>query len=347
MEKSVRRMGWKWFVAYLLLVSSMSVGAQEEPAEVAPATAADAVPIRDLETLVVHGVQPGPGLWKVSKDGHVMWVLGTVSPLPSGIEWQSGEVEAAIARSSAVLSPPSFMVNADVGFFGMLGLAPQMWKAMRNEDGARLEDVLPAELHARWLVQKQRYLGRDRGVERKRPMMAAGELRAAAIKSVGLGQKPVLWPVVERSMKAAGLKLTPTRLKLTIDDPKAAIREFRAGGMDDTACFERTLASVERDLPKLVERANAWAVGDVEALRRLPLEDVDGTCMQAFAASGYARDHNFGNVQERVRMQWLDIAEKTLRDNEESFALLPVDQMLAPDGYLARLQARGYEVEAP
>ena len=346
MEKSVRHMGWKWFAACLLLVPSMSAWAQEEPAEVAPATA-DAVPIRDLETLVVHGVQPGPGLWKVSKDGHVMWVLGTVSPLPSGIEWQSGEVEAALARSSAVLSPPSFILNADVGFFGMLGLAPQMWKAMRNEDGARLEDVLPAELHARWLVQKQRYLGRDRGVERKRPMIAAGELRAAAIKSVGLGQKPVLWPVVERSMKAAGLKLTPTRVKLTIDDPKAAIREFRAGGMDDTACFERTLASVEHDLPKLVERANAWAVGDVEALRRLPLEDVDGTCMQAFAASGYARDHNFGNVQERVRMQWLDIAEKTLRDNAESFALLPVDQMLAPDGYLVRLQARGYEVEAP
>lgn len=343
----MRRMGWKWFAACLLLMSSMSVWAQEEPAEVAPATAADAVPIRDLETLVVHGVQPGPGLWKVSKDGHVMWVLGTVVPLPSGIEWQSGEVEAAIARSSVVLSPPSFMLNADVGFFGMLGLAPQMWKAMRNEDGARLEDVLPAELHARWLVQKQRYLGRDRGVERKRPMIAAGELRAAAIKSIGLGQKPVLWPVVERSMKAAGLKLTPTRLKLTIDDPKAAIREFRAGGMDDSACFERTLVSVERDLPKLVERANAWAVGDVEALRRLPLEDVDGTCMQAFAASGYARDHDYGNLQERVREQWLGIAEKTLRDNAESFALLPVDQMLAPDGYLARLQARGYEVEAP
>lgn len=307
----------------------------------------EAAPIRDLETLVVHGVQPGPGLWKVSRDGHVMWVLGTVSPLPGGIEWQSGEVEAVIARSQAVLSPPSFAVHSDVGFFGMLGLAPSMWKAMRNEDGAKLEDVLPAGLHARWLVQKQRYLGRDRGVERKRPMMAAAELRAAAIKSVGLGRKPVVWPVLERSLQAAGLKLTPTRVQVTVDDPKAALREFRAGGMDDIACFERTLASVEHDLPKLVERANAWAVGDVEALRRLPLEDVAGACMQAFANSGYAREQGYGDLMEKVRQHWLDVAEKAMRDNVETFAMLPVDEMLAADGYLARLRARGYEVEAP
>jgi hypothetical protein len=341
----MRSKEWSRLAACLLLVVSMSAWAREEPPAVV--VAADAAPIRDLETLVVHGAQPGPGLWKISKDGHVMWVLGTVRPLPDGIEWQSGEVEAAIARSRQVLSPPSFELHADVGFFGMLGLAPAMWKATRNEGGASLEDVLPAGLYARWQVQKRRYLGRDGGIERKRPMIAAEKLRAAAIKSIGLGQKPVLWSVLERAFKAAGIEPTATRLKFTIDDPKAAIREFRAGGMDDTACFERTLASVEHDLPRLVERANAWAMGDVEALRRLPLEDVDGACMQAFAESGYARDHGYGNLREKVRQHWLEVAEQALHDNDETFAVLPVDDLLAEDGYLAWLQARGCEVDAP
>jgi hypothetical protein len=31
---------------------------------------------RVLDTVVVSGVQPGPGLWKVSKDGHALWILG-------------------------------------------------------------------------------------------------------------------------------------------------------------------------------------------------------------------------------------------------------------------------------
>ena len=40
------------------------------------------MPIRDEAPVVVSGEQPGPGLWRVEKDGHVMWVLGTQSPLP-------------------------------------------------------------------------------------------------------------------------------------------------------------------------------------------------------------------------------------------------------------------------
>lgn len=309
--------------------------------------AAGAVPIRDLETLVVHGVQPGPGLWKVSKDGHVLWILGTASPLPGRIQWQSAEVEAIVARSQQVLLPPSLSFDADVGFFGMLALAPAAWKAMRNEDGAKLEDVLPPALYTRWQVQKRRYLGRDGGVERKRPMIAANELYAAAIKSAGLGQKPVVWPVVQKAAKAAGIKPTSTTLKFEIDDPKAAIREFRTGGFDDVACFEHKLASVEHDMPRLVERANAWAVGDIAALRDLSLEDADGACLRALAESGFARNRGYGDLRERGRGHWMAIAEEALRGNRETFALLPVDGLLAADGYLARLQARGYEVEAP
>lgn len=309
--------------------------------------AAGAAPIRDLETLVVHGVQPGPGLWKVSKDDHVLWILGTASPLPGRIQWQSAEVEAIVARSQQVLLPPSLSFDADVGFFGMLTLAPAAWKAMRNEDGAKLEDVLPPALHTRWQVQKRRYLGRDGGVERKRPMIAANELYAAAIKSAGLGQKPVVWPVVQKAAKAAGIKPTSTTLKFEIDDPKAAIREFRAGGFDDVGCFEHKLASVEHDMPRLVERANAWAVGDIAALRDLPLEDADGACLRALAESGFARNRGYGDLRERGREHWMTIAEEALSRNRETFALLPVDGLLAADGYLARLQARGYEVEAP
>src|SRR5687768_1077919 len=44
------------------------------------------LPTTVLDTVVVSGKQPGPGLWKVSNDDHVMWVLGTISPLPKRME---------------------------------------------------------------------------------------------------------------------------------------------------------------------------------------------------------------------------------------------------------------------
>jgi len=252
-----------------------------------------------------------------------------------------------IARSGQVLLPPGVMFDADVGFFGKVALLPSIWKGMRNEDGAELNDVLAPAVYARWLAVKQRYLPRDGGIERKRPMFAAMELQSAAMKSIGLGQRKIVWPVVDAAAKAAGITPTPTTWKVKIDDPKAAVREFREGGIDDTACLERTVALIEHDLPTLVERANAWAVGDIDALRRSPYEDAGSACLQAVTESGFVRNRGYGDLRARVRQHWLSIAEAALQRNEETFAMLPVDRLLEADGYLAQLQGRGYEVESP
>src|SRR6185312_1379732 len=63
--------------------------------------------VADLPAVLVTGVQPGPGMWRVSRDGHELWILGTLSPLPRGMTWQSREVESVIASAQEILLPPS------------------------------------------------------------------------------------------------------------------------------------------------------------------------------------------------------------------------------------------------
>src|SRR5690606_22771280 len=46
--------------------------APSSPVEAAPVAQDGALPVTDHAPLVVTGVQPGPGLWKVSKGDHVM-----------------------------------------------------------------------------------------------------------------------------------------------------------------------------------------------------------------------------------------------------------------------------------
>ncbi|MBB5864869.1 TraB/GumN family protein [Xanthomonas sp. 3058] len=329
--------------AGLMLVSMLAAASDSAT----PNAAVPPPPVVDLEAMVVRGVQPGPGLWKVSKGDHVLWILGTLSPLPKRLQWQSAEVEAIIGQSQQVLMAPTVQVDADMGFFGKLTLLPSAMKAMKNEDGRQLREVLPADLYARWSVAKARYIGSDRGVERKRPMLAAGELYQAALKRSGLARAPLVWSVVERAAKRAGITPTPTALDYKISDPRQAIKEFRAGGMDDTACFRSILVTVERDLPTMVERANAWSVGDIEALRHLPREDPQAACMSAMASSGAARKRGIDDLERRMREHWLSIATTALQRNRSTFAVLPISRMTAADGYLARLQALGYTVEAP
>ena len=125
------------------------------------AVAEAARPIRDEAPIVVTGALPGPGMWKVSRNGHVMHVLGTVSPLPKRMEWISRDVERVLAQSGEVVFGPSYVVDTDLGFFGKLSLLPSLIGVRKNPDGKLLRDMVSPESYARWLVLKQRYIGRD------------------------------------------------------------------------------------------------------------------------------------------------------------------------------------------
>jgi hypothetical protein len=67
-----------------------------------------------------------------------------------------------------------------VGPLGGITLLPSLIGARRNPNGERLEQVLPADLYARWLPLKARYLGDNGSVEEWRPIFAAQELYKAA-----------------------------------------------------------------------------------------------------------------------------------------------------------------------
>lgn len=315
-----------------------------------PAMAGEAVddaPIRDLEAMVVTGVQPGPGLWKVvGDDGHVLWVLGTVEPLPRQMQWRSTEVEAAIAQSGEVLWEPGFAMHWDIGFFSGLALLPSAMRVRRNPDGQTLDDVLPAGLHARWLEQKERYLGWEMSVERWRPMFAADKLHKAALKENGLDGE-VARQQLRRMVEDAGIKATPVNVRTDVAEPRQLVREYNRTGVNDVACMEGTLQQLEAGMPRLVARANAWATGDIDTLRRIPAQRVDSGCISAVLESDFARRQGYGDLAGRVRTLWIAEAERALGANAVTFALLPMDQVLSADGLLAGLVARGYRLLSP
>lgn len=303
--------------------------------------------IRDEAPVVVTGRLRGPGLWKVSRNGHVMHVLGTVMPLPERMEWLPGEVSAVLAQSSEVVLSPRFVVDTDLGFFGKLSMVPSLLRARRNPGDAALREVVPADAYARWLPLKQRYLGRDRGVEKMRPVFAAFELYEAAIERSGLSMENVVRPVVDRGIDRYGIRRTEPEVKAVLADAKGALREFRTSALDDVACFDRMLLNLENDIPRMVERANAWAIGDIDALRTLPLGDQYEACRDALLRADVARRHGMGDAASAVRDAWLDAVETAIGRNERSFAVVPMSEWLAPDGHLAQLVARGYDVESP
>lgn len=322
-------------------------GAGTVPAAATSTPAAVPGSVSNLAAVVVTGVQPGPGLWRVSKGGHVMWILGTLSPLPQGMQWRSQELEQVIGESQQVLLQPSLKLKADVGFFGKLFLLPSAYSARKNSNGGTLQQVLPPSVYARWKVLKQKYIGRDRGIERWRPIFAAQELYKKALKANGLSRTGGVQHTVDALVKRGGVRRVSTSYRVVIENPRAAIKAFKAAGPRDITCFIRTLDSIEQDLPAMKARANAWATGDLQALQALPDSDRREACTAALADAGFAHTLGLDDLPARQRATWLAAAKTALQDNAQTFAILPMSELLKPDGYLAALKADGYEVEAP
>ncbi|WMJ68395.1 TraB/GumN family protein [Stenotrophomonas sp. 24(2023)] len=336
-----------WAVALQLALAGAVAAAPPTPAP--PAVPPAVVPpVVDLATLQVTGEQPGPGLWKVTTpQGHVLSILGTVTPIPAGVQWRSDEVRQAIAGADHVLGSPGWTLDMDVGFFKGLTLLPLARSAMRDPEGRTLQQQLPAATYARWEGLKQSYLGRDRGVEKERPMIASGRLYTAFLKGNGLRNGSEVSDALKAAYKARGLKSEDTRLKLKVDDARAALKEMQATDLDDAACFERTLDVVEFQAPVLRERANAWALGDVAALRRLSMAETVRTCVESIEDSSIARRRGWTNLEARGKAQWLAKVDAALATHAQTFATVPVSLLVGPSNYIDALVARGYQLEAP
>ncbi|MEN1940996.1 TraB/GumN family protein [Luteimonas sp. MJ246] len=310
------------------------------------ATAADD-DIVDLDTMVVSGAQPGPGMWKVRRGDHVLHILGTVSPLPRRMEWSSGKVEAVIAGSQAVIGAPSIEVDADVGLFRGMALLPAMLRARNNPGKRPLSEVVSPPEYARWQVLKARYMGRDRGVEKRRPLLAAQALYEAALDKSGLRTGGIVAPVVRRARKAGDVPLVETTVRLTVQDPKAVLKELNESDLADRECFAGTMDRIETDLDNMRARANAWAVGDIDGLRALPYENHYVSCQEALTGSALAQRLGVADLPRRAGEAWLDNVDRALAEHDSSFAMLPMHYLLKADGMLEKLAARGYVIEAP
>ena len=331
-----------------LLAGSVAANAQEVPQDGSAPETVDGGVI-DMDAVIVAGIQPGPGLWKVRRGQHVLYILGTQSPLPKNITWRSDEVNQILGITDEVLASPGISVGSDVGFFRGLTLLPSALKASKNPDGAKLKDVLPADLYARWSLLKQRYARRDGGIEKKRPMIAAYQLYSEALSDSGLREGGVINPVIDAVLKQRKMKRTPTLLEIKLEDPRAALAEFRKETLkpEDLVCFSKTLDVIENDLPQVAARANAWAVGDWTALRSGSRQDWQQACASAWFNTETARKRGISDIEARMQARWMEVVEGALQKNRITFATLPVWQLVKPNGYLAALQAKGYEVEAP
>lgn len=331
---------------WLLAMPAMAQAIDPPPVP-APSAESASAGIVDLAPVTVSIAQ-GPGLWRVSRDGHVLWILGTLAPLPKRAEWSSIEIERVVIQAQELIQAPGYEITPKIGWLGKLTLLPAAMEARKNPGGAMLRDLVPAADYARWQALKARHLGSDAGVEAYRPIFAAGTLYREAIDDAGLTYKNPVQAAVSRLARKHGVRTTAPTVAIEVRKPKLALRAFRRQAIDDADCFAKTLDRIEHGLGAMRELADAWSVGDLPAMRALAGASAQyEACAGALDGAAVARELGLDNLRARKQAAWLAEVERALSDNRVTLALLPVGDLLEPRGPLAVLRTRGYLIEDP
>jgi uncharacterized protein YbaP (TraB family) len=299
------------------------------------ATAQADEPPAVMDDLVVTGERPGPGMWHVHRGAAQVWILGSMSPLPKGIAWRSKQVEQVLDHTGHVLVQKPF----ELGIVRILWLLITEHKVLMVGGGKRLKDVLPADMYARFAALRAKYGESPDKWERFRPLVAAAFLQQAAFHQAGLSTRVDLGAAMRTLAKKHRVPVEEIKIA-GVGDVMDALKTLPAA--TENACVAASLATIERDLPRLLERAQAWADGNVERIGKLR-EPAEVDACRAALDTGVGAAELIG----RMRATWMGAIEKYLQSPGVTVAVVNIDMLLEPGGLLDELRAKGYQIDAP
>ena len=308
-------------VAWLALGSSTALSAEPPP--------------QQLQELLVTGERTGPGLWHVHRGAGQLWILGSISPLPRGITWRSTQVEQLLATTNQVLVPKPL----EISIVRILWLLLTERSALMVHGGKRLKDVMPPSLYARFAGARARFVKDPDKWERYRPIVASAFLEREAFHSVNLSARLDLGAAMRSLAKKHGVPVEEVKIAGVADlvDALKTMPQATEG-----TCVDASLVTVESGLPRLIDRARAWATGDVASIESHPEPAEVDACLRALDTGAAA-----GDLVGRIRRTWLAAMMKCLERPGTTIAVVNMDMLLAKGGLLDELKQRGYEIESP
>jgi hypothetical protein len=286
------------------------------------------VPTSEPETVLVQGERPGPSLWKISRGDHTIWLLGTHSPLPQSMTWRSAQVESAISEANEVLGVYSVSLN----------VSQQMQRVKRKP----LKSVLPARSYATWRKLKSQYVGDDMPTEKLLPAEAAILLQSSAYRGAGLADSQEIWRIIYRLAHDYRVPVRRMDFEIDLGLAKHDSRDARSG----VAYLEQTMERLTVDIKQSLARANAWAEGDIDALKNLAEADAAHASLLA-RSWPYLSKSESDDLARQAENRLITELDRALRRNKTTFAGLPIYLLLKADGPLAAMRTLGCAVQEP
>ena len=261
-----------------------------------------------VRELVIMAPSAGPAMWKVSKGSTVVWVLALPpSNVPNDLNWDRSTLRRRLRGARVLLLPPKGQSN----FIG--GWSEAFPDAVSDE----------VEVAARGIgVPPRRYLPAT--------LPSVFALREYYYRTEKLGLSIELEIIAEgRRRRVPVERPASMEVDLTAGMAPASDKEIQT-------CAMAMLKEVKTDPHQFRQTASQWASGRVAQVIATP-RSAWTYCINRILP-GYSRRAIDSQTQAIAR---------TLDRRRKAVAVVPLRLLVAEDGVLQRLKARGYVVGDP
>jgi hypothetical protein len=277
-----------------------------------------------VEELVVQAREPGPAWWRVSDRGATVYILAVPDgPIPPGVAWDHTILERRLKGANAVVGPPGFQA-------GLRDIPAVFRLRAQLKSRGPMEAGLPPTLAARFAADL-RAAGKPAGRYSDWQPLAAG---AFFMRETHQGWTS-LEPQVRRLARRQGLRETSSARFAAMPLAQAAMKTLTPG--EQQACLAWALDDIEAGEARTRRATEAWARGDVAVALTAPR----GFDRCLLVLTGGAELWNAISQDEAN-----DIAA-ALKTPGHAIAVVGLRRLLAQDGVIARLEAKGLHVTGP
>lgn len=304
-----------------LVLALAPVFARAQPPPALPEDPGAAV----VEELIVQAKEPGPAWWVVSDGDSTVYILGMPDgALPKDLTWDRRWLDRRLAGANSLILADTLRVKVGVSSFGQ---AYKLYKTLRPDQP--LETRLEEPLRSQFVAARQK-IGRPASRYSDWSVFMASMMLVTDAAPAG-------WREPREDIIKAARKARVKRVEAPAVDASSLIARL-FDSMDartETACMSAAVSTVEKARPR--EVARGWAEGDVAAALSGP-RDYEGCLL---LLSGGAQ------IWRSAVGSYTDLIANALKTPGHSVALVDTTMLVAEEGVVRRLEARGLTVTGP
>ena len=280
-----------------------------------------------VEALVVSAKLPGPAWWRVLDGDTTIYVMGTPSALPKGMAWDQSVLNRRLDGAFALLTPPVWRAGlTDIP--AMLRLRDSL---KDDGDWATRSPVLAARTQSAWTVVDPK---NDAGWRKWKPLFVALQLNAKANTQAKLQTSQPDKAIAELARKRR-VKARPAATHKAMPMLKSLVREHgEAAGL---TCLSETLDVTDAGPASVRAAAEAWSQGRVK----------DALAGPRSAERCELLLPGVADLKRQLVDDEVAALADLLKTPGHAVAYFPLRALVAENGVLDKLRARGITVRTP